>query len=65
MPPRGYTVVTLRREAREALERVAGALGRSISDAILELVRRVEECAPELLECRVVEKLEEDACSCR
>ena len=66
MPPRGYRSVTLRREAVEALERVRERLAaRSLSEALEELVRRVDEFAPELLECKSLEKLEDGAYLCR
>lgn len=66
MPPRGYRVVTLRAPAYEALERVQERLGsRSLSEALEELVRRVETFAPELLECSRIERLEDGAYVCR
>ena len=66
MPPRGYANLTVREEARRALERVRERLGaRSLSEALEELVRRVETFAPELLECSRIERLEDGAYVCR
>ena len=65
VPPRGYSSVTLRVSTLEELEHVRERLGtKSLSEALEELARRVEEFAPELLECKSLEKHEDGAYLC-